>query len=283
MEKSKKRLQWHPAFFAGLQIEFAEEEENLIFENEHQLGTKPNQIDVLIIKKVTDKPIHKNIGRIFRKYNIIEYKSPEDYLGIDDFYKVYAYTCFYKADTTYANMIKIEEVTVSLVSHKCPVKLIKHLQTRGYTVTFIEEGIYYIEGCMFPMQLILTSKLSKEENLWLRSLTNNLEKENTADRILREYKKHQKDNRYESVMDIITRANKKYLEESDIMCEGMLEILRVKMKSEFDEVREQGIESGMERGSKLIQELVKASRTEEIERAVNDKEYRAKLLEEFGL
>lgn len=40
-----------------------------------------------------------NIGRIFRKYNIIEYKSPVDYLGIDDFYKVYGYLCFYKADT----------------------------------------------------------------------------------------------------------------------------------------------------------------------------------------
>ncbi len=40
-----------------------------------------------------------NIGRIFRKYNIIEYKSPVDYLGIDDFYKVYGYLGFYKADT----------------------------------------------------------------------------------------------------------------------------------------------------------------------------------------
>ena len=49
-EPKKKPLQWHPAFYAGLQIELAEDAENLIFENEHQLGTKPKQIDVLIIQ-----------------------------------------------------------------------------------------------------------------------------------------------------------------------------------------------------------------------------------------
>ena len=86
----KEVLQWHPAFFAGLQIELEEEKDNLIFENEHQLGTKPKEIDVLIIKKEKDIPVRKNIGRIFRKHNIVEYKSPVDYLSIDDFYKVYA-------------------------------------------------------------------------------------------------------------------------------------------------------------------------------------------------
>ena len=34
-EPKKKLLQWHPAFYAGLKIELAEDAENLIFENEH--------------------------------------------------------------------------------------------------------------------------------------------------------------------------------------------------------------------------------------------------------
>ena len=42
--------QWHPAFYAGAQIELQDDADNLIFENEHQLGTKPKEIDVLIIK-----------------------------------------------------------------------------------------------------------------------------------------------------------------------------------------------------------------------------------------
>ena len=69
MEKiteEKATLQWHPAFFAGLQIELAEEAHHLSFESEHQLGTKPKEIDVLEIKKDSDVSIKKNIGRIFR-------------------------------------------------------------------------------------------------------------------------------------------------------------------------------------------------------------------------
>ena len=91
-----KLLQWHPAFYADLQIEFREETEKLKFEREYLLSSKPMAIDVLIIKKKNAEPIHKNIGKIFRQYNIIEYKSPSDSLSVDDFYKVYGYTNFYK-------------------------------------------------------------------------------------------------------------------------------------------------------------------------------------------
>ena len=62
--------------FAEIQIELQEDAEHLIFENEHQLGTKPKEIDVLIIKKDKGRVIRKNIGRIFRQRNIVEYKSP---------------------------------------------------------------------------------------------------------------------------------------------------------------------------------------------------------------
>ena len=54
MEERKQHphaLQWHPAFYAGIQIELEAEADLLLFENEHQLGTKPKEIDVLIVKK----------------------------------------------------------------------------------------------------------------------------------------------------------------------------------------------------------------------------------------
>ena len=49
-----KLLQWHPAFYADLQIEFREETEKLKFEREYLLSSKPMAIDVLIIKKKYD-------------------------------------------------------------------------------------------------------------------------------------------------------------------------------------------------------------------------------------
>ena len=109
-------IQWHPTFFADVQVELRKESEKLSFQSEYQLSKKPMEIDVLIIKKKTEEPIEKNIGRIFRKYNIVEYKSPTDYLGIDDFYKVYGYACFYKADTGQENEIPVEELTITFVS-----------------------------------------------------------------------------------------------------------------------------------------------------------------------
>ena len=140
-------LQWHPAFYAGIQIEFAEEADKLIFTNEHQLGTKPKEIDVLIIKKNPQERIQKNIGRIFRGHNIVEYKSPEDYLSIDDFYKVYGYACFYKSDTPKVNSIQANDITITFVCHKHPRKFLKHLTIeKNLSVTKHEPGIYYIKG-----------------------------------------------------------------------------------------------------------------------------------------
>lgn len=73
-KKQQRPLQWHPAFYADLQIELDSEKQNLIYENEHQLGTKPLEIDVLIIKNKAEEPIFKNIGRIFKDIILLSIK-----------------------------------------------------------------------------------------------------------------------------------------------------------------------------------------------------------------
>ena len=50
-KRQEELLQWHSAFYAGIQIELAEEAKYLEFENEHMLSSRPMQLDVLIIKK----------------------------------------------------------------------------------------------------------------------------------------------------------------------------------------------------------------------------------------
>ena len=105
MNTKDDKIQWHPAFDAALQIELGDEAKYLEFESEHMLTKKPMQIDVLV-KNDKHVKIQKNIGRIFRQYNIIEYKSPKDDLNIDDFYKTYAYACIYKSDTEAVDRIQ---------------------------------------------------------------------------------------------------------------------------------------------------------------------------------
>ena len=41
-------IQWHPAFVSAMQLEFKEDREKLMFEKEHNLNTKPLQIDLLM-------------------------------------------------------------------------------------------------------------------------------------------------------------------------------------------------------------------------------------------
>jgi len=88
---TEQKLHWHPAFLQAIQLELIEFREYLEFRHEHNLTFEPLRIDLLIIKKPRDLLINKNIARLFRSDNILEYKSPEDYLSVKDFWKVYAY------------------------------------------------------------------------------------------------------------------------------------------------------------------------------------------------
>jgi len=78
------RISWHPAFFEAIQMELDEYSRHLQFISEFQLTKEPLRIDVVIIKKDKDFTIKKNIASIFRKENIIEYKSPDDHICEDD-------------------------------------------------------------------------------------------------------------------------------------------------------------------------------------------------------
>lgn len=252
--KDNQVLQWHPAFYASLQIEFAEEADKLIFENEHQLGTKPKEIDVLIIKKNSKDRIQKNIGRIFRTHNIVEYKSPNDYLSVDDFYKVYGYACFYKADTPREGIIPPDEITISFVSRNYPDKMMKHLQeVRHMDIMKGEQGIYYIDNDIFQMQLIVTSELPEELNLWLRNLTNDLTEPRTIEKLLCAYKYHTHESNYKSAMNIIINANMQVFKEVGKMCDALMEL----MKEELDAREVLGMEKGIDQSIQALLDAYK--------------------------
>ena len=288
---TEKLLQWHPAFLAGIQIEFGEEAKYLEFKSEYVLGTKPMMIDVLIKKKET-QILKRSMGKIFRKYNIVEYKSPDDYLCIDDFYKAYAYTYFYKADRTPVNSILLEDLTISFVCQNYPRELFRHLtKERNLQVQRRYAGIYYLIGDTLPIQIIVTSELSKKESLWLRNLTNQLKSTKDAEELLKDYKKHKKNTLYESVMDIIVRANEEKFEEAKKMCKALEELMKDELeakKTEGEEIgkeigKEIGMQQGKERVNELTLKLSTLGRIDDILKAASDEEYQERLFQEFGL
>jgi hypothetical protein len=166
-------LKWHPAFLQAIQLELADYKNSLEFKYEYQLTTEPLRIDLLIIKKPEALTIDKNIALMFKSDNILEFKSPEDYLAVKDFLKVYSYAYLYAAITPGVNL---SGVTLTFIERRYPREILRYLTgIRGYEVKESVPGIYTVKGDYLPIQIIETKKLSEKENLWLKSLSNDLE------------------------------------------------------------------------------------------------------------
>lgn len=132
MKNAPDKLQWHPAFCAAAGLEFHEDIERLELKPEYNLSKEPIRIDLLIIKEESDRRIKNEIGHIMKKYNVIEYKSPEDALTIDDFYKTVGYACLYKGYGERVDAVPINELTVSIFRATQPEKMFLTLQKYGH-------------------------------------------------------------------------------------------------------------------------------------------------------
>ena len=58
-----KKVQWHPGFVAAITLELKQNRENLLIQREHNLNTKPLEVDVLIIRKEKTEEIRNEIGK----------------------------------------------------------------------------------------------------------------------------------------------------------------------------------------------------------------------------
>ncbi|MDR0320956.1 MAG: hypothetical protein LBI28_05585 [Treponema sp.] len=202
---------WHTAFFQALKMELREYEGLLDFFYDHKLTEEPLRIDCVIVKKTKDVKISKNIAAFFREYNLFEYKSPDHYVSIADFYKVYAYACLYSSIEKKA---PITSLTLSFMERRYPRKLLKHLQeVRGYTVVETSEGIYTVSGDILPIQIIDSRRLSADENLWLKSLSNKLNSLE-IEHISKEIVRQKKDTQINAYRKVITKANAGIIQEA---------------------------------------------------------------------
>ena len=204
------KIQWHPGFVSAMSLEFRDDREFLEFQKEYNLNTKPLEIDLLVIKKNADAKISNEIGHIFRGHNIMEYKSPDDRLDIDAFYKAGAYASLYKAYGERLDERKADDITVSLVRESRPEGLFQYFGEHGYRLSSPFKGIYYVSGnVLFPTQVIVTKEIDGEAHTWLKSLSANVEEE-TAFRLLRQIKNLSGQREREladSVLGVMLQAN----------------------------------------------------------------------------
>ena len=112
---------------------------------------------------------------------------------------------------------------------------------------------------------------------------------------MEEYQKHTKDKLYQSVMDIIVRANHEMFEEAKEMCDALRELFADEFKENrqegLQEGRQEGLQEGRQEGlqkgrseiNRLILKLSELGRTDDILKAAQDPAYQEQLLKELHL
>ena len=250
MKNVPDKLQWHPAFCAAAGLEFHEDIERLELKPEYNLSKEPIRIDLLIIKEESVGRIKNEIGHIMRTYNVIEYKSPEDALTVDDFYKTFGYACLYKGYGEHVDAVPINELTVSIFRETRPEKMFLTLQTYGHKIEETYPGIYYVtEHLPFPTQVVVTQELDPKEHRSLRILSNHAQKEDVKE-FLREVEKmntpRDRQN-VEAVLQVSVKANDELYREirrDANMCDALRELMKDDIEREVSAARKLGESEG---------------------------------------
>lgn len=289
-EEEAGRLQWHPAFSAALQIELAEDGEELWVSTEYQLTRKPLIMDVLIIKKTKDYQCRNSIAEFFRGHNIIEYKNPQESYGINDLCRTLAYAGIYQSNTEKEGEIDPEDITVTVVCGRYPRKVMQKLKAMyGITFRLCESGIYRaVSDGYFPIQFLINPQLDPERYKWLSRLRSNLTRENDVEVLAKEYRGKEKNPLYETLMDVIMRANKEvYKEAKKNMCQALRELFADELEEEKNKGIKQGRKQGRKQGEtqmgKLISQLLTDGRINDAQRAASDEKFRRQCYQEYGM
>ena len=163
---------WHSWFYTLLNIllyKFRKDRVTVL--PEVKLGAMPPIADFIVVKEDSIVDLGLKVFSFFRKYNIIEFKSPDDELSIFVLWKVIAYAGFF----IYRDRVPDNEITLTLVRAAKPIKLFKDLEKRGATIVDGSvdgpaKGIYTIENWddHFPIQM---TELEGDEYAFFRTIS----------------------------------------------------------------------------------------------------------------
>ncbi len=165
-------IHWHLGYYGAAKMELKRDKKSLEFDRESHLTEEALRMDMLVIKKRPAKVISNEVGKIFKKHNIWEFKGFKGSLNIDSYYKAVGYACIYKTRPKRVNEIPKEEVTVTFLRQAYPRDMFKILKEDGVVITEKYPGIYYLTGnVMFDTQVIVVKELDHKKHPALKVIT----------------------------------------------------------------------------------------------------------------
>ena len=236
-------IQWHPGFYGAAELEFISNKGDLEFQREFNLSKEPIRMDLLIIKKLSNIRTKNEIGHIFRKFNVVEYKSHDDALSIDDYYKTVGYACLYKGLGETVDQIPANELTISIFRESYPREMFEAMKNLGLEIKERYPGIYYISGkqALFDTQIVVTRQLDKETHRTLHVLSKHVKEEDVRVFIREAVQMSEPGDRnnVDAVLQVSVSANKEIYEAirkcDKVMCDALKEL----MKEDFEETKQE--------------------------------------------
>jgi len=237
------KIKFHYGFYGAIKLIYEAAKSSYVFLQEQQLGDEPVRLDMLIVRKDEKHVLTDPIGQFFRGHNILDYKSPDDALSINDFYKSQGYACIYKGIGN-ADEINGTELTVSIFRHTYPREMFAALAREGRGTTSPHPGIYHVTGPLtIPAQVVVTSQLPEGEYEALKVLTRNA---NEADII--KFLENNRDNQdaadeISAILRVSIAANEalfQKLKEAGIMVEAVARLFREELAEARGEGRAEG-------------------------------------------
>lgn len=159
---------WHSWFYILLNIilhKFKEKRVKIM--REVVLGAMPPRADFIVVEEGDIIDLGLDVFRFFRKFNILEFKNPDDELSESILWKVVGYAGFFIEHFS----APAQDLTLTLFRGAKPVKLLKEL---GDCVKEdAVNGIYHIENWKvdFPIQIVVTTELEGEEYAAFRTIS----------------------------------------------------------------------------------------------------------------
>ena len=253
MAEEVTSIKWHPGFCSAMELEFLQYKDLLDFNREFPLSKEPLRIDLLMIKKIKDVVIDIDIGRLFKTYNIIEYKSPKDGLTIDDYIKTVGYAYLYKGLGATVDAVPLSELTATIVRDTEPTELFKKIQSEGGSIKEKYPGVYYITGVVaIPTQFILTSSLSKDFHVCLRVLSNKASEDDIKRfiEIANTFTEPIDKQNADAVMNVSINANRevydKIRKENPFMCQALRELMKEEIQEEIKEAEKNAAQKAID-------------------------------------
>lgn len=261
-----ERKQWHGPYFCSMRLELIHNRDGCVYDGEYLLNTQPLQIDMLARTEGETVWWMDEITAGFRKHNIIEFKSPDDDLNLDVFYKNIGYGCLYKAQESRVDEILRTEISLTFIRERKPEKLLHELE-KTYGIVQSAPGIYKVmtEPALFPVQILVLREMDWHQHIWVTALKKEIAEEHARTLILEMKKFHFPDEREwaDSVLQLAMANNKKIFETlkgDEFMCQALRELMADEIDEELEKAEAFGRQEGNKEGAARLFNIIKRLR-----------------------